>query len=214
MDKNSSCISWIKSEAVWTAQIYSSCEYKTPKYYHFQFMNFKWTLKLTLVSQGEKNPPFKESKEETWNWSYWLLHKEIEKLTLHHSLTSLNANFIFQMSFHSVSSSLFFETPFQAPEGMGLCFSIRERSLENYQLLYGSLASSWATGMWSGKNIQSQLQQDDFNLTLWQSEILLFYPCDSLSPLVLFLINMVQHNGDFWAFLHFKKINCFCLPSI
>lgn len=47
----------------WTAQQYSSCEYKTPNYYHFQFMNFKWTLKLTLVSQGGKIR-FKESKEE------------------------------------------------------------------------------------------------------------------------------------------------------
>lgn len=145
----------------------------------------------TCITGEKKFHVSKNQRKKTWSWSYWLLHKEIEQLTLHHSLTSLNANFIFQMSFNSVSSSFFFKTAFQAPESMGLFFSIREKSLENYQVIYGSQASSWARGMWAGKNIQSQLQQNYFNLTLWQSEILLFYPCDSLSPLVLFHINMV-----------------------
>lgn len=46
------------------------------------------------------------------------------------------------MSFHSVSSSFILRIPFQASEGMGLFFSIRKKSLEKYQLIYGSQASS------------------------------------------------------------------------
>lgn len=98
--------------------------------------------KINTCITGKKIHISKNQRKKTWGWSYWLLHKEIEKLTLHHSLTSLNGNFIVQMSFHSVSSSSFFKTPFQASEGMRLFFSITEKSLENYQLIYGSQASS------------------------------------------------------------------------
>lgn len=56
---------------------------------------------------------------------------------------------------------------------MWFFFSIRENGLEYYQLnIWKSGFLSWVGGAGGGKNIQGQLQQDDFNLAIWQSEIL------------------------------------------
>lgn len=66
--------------SVWTAkEIPYSYEHTNLKYHHLQVYEFKWTLKLTVIS-WEKKSVFQSRK--IWNWLYWVFHKEIEKYTL------------------------------------------------------------------------------------------------------------------------------------